>query len=183
MNTQITQASELQAKIEAKRYDHFTFPVLEITIKYRKPDLLKLSFNNQLPAIMADMVIESYREAIDGTDMKAYQEKVKGKKLKADNDLVKGLGEKGYTLLSELCVSHKIMNVPESDFAAQPLPLISWNDVPEEDAIAFLFNLINRAQVTTTDGGEISGGEIASFPDGEQVTKRDPVGKSRKAVR
>lgn len=184
MTQTITPAAELQAKIEARRYDFFTLPTLDVTVKYRRPDLLKLSFNNSLPAAIADMVIKGYREAIEGTDAEAYKAKMAKEKIETDDTLIKSLGEKGYSLMSDLVVSHKILNVPESDFAAEPVPLISWNDVPENDAIAFLFNLINAAQtVTTATGGEVSAVEITNFPDGEQVPKRDPIGKSRKAVR
>jgi len=182
MNTQITPASELQAKIEAKRYDYYTLPILEVTIKYRKPDLLKLSFNKQLPSLMADMVIKSYREAIDGADMKQYQEDLQKHKIAADDALVKSLGEKSYQLLSELVVSHKFLDVPESDFNAEPVPLISWNDVPEQDAIAFLFNLLNVQEVNTVEGA-ISSEEIATFPSGEQGAERDLASKGRKSIR
>jgi len=183
-NLQATPASELQAKIEAKRYNYYTLPILDVTVKYRKPDLLKLSFNKQLPSFLADLVIKSYKEAIDGADMQAYQESLKKQKIGVDEELIKTLGPKGYALMSDLIVSHKVMDVPESDFSATPVPLISWVDIPEEDAIAFLFNLINTSQGTIeTEGGEVTFEEVATFPSGEQVTERDISSKSRKPVR
>lgn len=180
-NNIVTSAEEIQRKIEEKRYSYFTFPVLEITIKYRKPDLLKLSFNKSLPAVMAGQIIDAYKQSANGVDMNAYRDKVLDKKLEADDDLVKDLGQKGYNLLKELCVSHKVLDVPQSDFVNE---VIAWVDIPEEDAIAFLLNLINASQTTETQyGGEISEAEITSFPEGEQVPKRDIAGKGRKNVR
>lgn len=177
MTMNITSADELRQKIEEKRYDYFTFPVLDITIKYRKPDLLKLSFNNSLPSALAAIVINSYKEAVGGTDMEEYQKKHKDQKLEADDDLVKDLDTKGYILLSELAVSHRFLDVEQSDPENN---LIAWKDVPEEDAIAFLLNLINKAQVAkTATGGEVSGSDIASFPDSKRVSKRNTAGKGR----
>lgn len=173
----ITTGQELRDKIEAKRYDTFTFPVLEITIKYRKPDLLKLSLTNSLPAAMADAVITGYQEVMSGTDPTAYKDKVQDKKVDVSVDLVKDVSNKSYVLLSELCVSHKILDVPLSDTDNN---LIAWCDIPEEDAIAFLVNLINKAQVAqTTSGGEISSGEIVEFPDGKPMPKRNSTSKGR----
>jgi hypothetical protein len=182
MNT--TSADELRQRIEEKRYNYFTFPVLNITIKYRRPDLLKLSFNNSLPSALAAVVIEGYKEAVGGTTIEDYQQKMQDKKIETNDELIKDLGKKGYTLLSELSVSHKFMDVPESDFDASPIALISWVDVPEEDAIAFLMHIIQRAQVAkNASGGETSNEDVASFPDSRPVPQRNSTGKSRKAVR
>lgn len=182
-NNQITSVEELRQKIESKRYDYFTFPVLDITVKYRKPDLLKLSLNKSLPLFIADAVIESYKEAVGGTDMAEYQQKKLAEGIKADDQLVEDLSKKGYELLSSLCESHAIKDVPESDFDTTP-PLIAWKDVPEEDSIAFLLNLINRAQVgTTKSGGEVASEDVTTFPDGERKPKRSTVRKDGQAVR
>lgn len=173
MNNQITSASELAAKIEAKRYDFFTFPVLDITIKYRRPDLLKLSFNKALPTFIADTVIDSYKEAISGTDMREYQKAKAEEGVKANEDVIKDLSTKGYNLLTELCVSHTIINgLSDLDNG-----VISWNDIPEEDAIAFLMNLINRASVSQTKtGGEVTSEDVINFPDGKRKSKRSSAG-------
>lgn len=180
---QITTGSSLRDKIEAKRYDHFTFPVLDVTIKYRKPDLLKLSLNKSLPQAMANAVIDAYKEAVGGSDMEGYAKEAANKKLEADDTLIKDVDEKGYALLEELCTSHKIMDVPASDFETNP-PLISYKDIPEEDAIAFLLHVIQRAQTgTTVSGGEISSTEITDFPDNGRSAKRGNAGKNGKAVR
>ncbi len=174
--TNITSAAELREKIQSKRYDTFTFPVLEITVKYRKPDLLKLSFNKSLPGAIADAVIGSYKEAMSGVDPEEYKKRLAANKTEADEDLVRDMSTKGYILLSELCTSHKIMDVPESD---PENGLIAWSDIPEEDSIAFILNLLNKAQVSTTaQGGEISTEEIIDFPDSPKVPKRDTARKS-----
>lgn len=172
----ITTADELREKIEAKRYDTFTLPVLEITVKYRKPDLLKLSFDKALPAALADMVIDAYKDIASGVDEATFRDKASTTKLDADDTFLKELSSKGYVLLSELVVSHKIMDVAESD---PDNLLISWHDIPEEDSIAFLVNLLNKAQVgQTKDGGEISYEEVQNFPDGGRGTKRRTAGKN-----
>jgi hypothetical protein len=184
MTQEITSGSALREKIEAKRYDYFTFPILDITIKYRKPDLLKLSLNKSLPQAMADAVITAYKEAVGGADMAGYVKDAANKKLEADDSLIKDMDEKGYLLLQQLCVSHSILNVDESDFDTVPIPLIAWHDIPEEDAIAFLLSLIQRAQTGKTEsGGEISAEEITDFPDGERSAKRSTPRTNGKAVR
>lgn len=172
----ITTGQELRDKIEAKRYDTFTFPILEITIKYRKPDLLKLSLSNALPGAMADAVISAYKEAMSGADMEEYKTKLESKKPEADENLVKDIASKGFTLLGQLCVSHKIMDVQESD---PDNNLIAFSDIPEEDAIAFLLNLLNKAQNAKTEtGGEVSVDEITTFSDSGRVSKRNSVSKN-----
>lgn len=172
MSKTVTSASELATKIEAKRYDYFDFPTLEITIKYRKPDLLKLSLNKSLPLFIADAVISSYKEAVGGSDMAEYQEKKAKEGIKADDQMIGDLATKGYNLLSDLCESHAIKDVPESDFTTTP-PLISWKDVPEEDTIAFLLSLIQKAQTgTTKSGGEVTSDDVTTFPDSERKSKR-----------
>lgn len=175
--TNITTAAELREKIQSKRYSTFTFPVLEITIQYRKPDLLKLSLNKSLPGAIADAVITSYKEALNGVDRQEYEKRLKSQKREADLELVKDMATKGYTLLSELTTSHKILDVPESDPENN---LIAWADIPEEDAIAFILNLMEKAQFSKTkQGGEISTEEVVEFPDGKQVGKRTTAGKGR----
>jgi hypothetical protein len=184
MTMQTTPASELADKIEQKRYDTFTFPILDITIKYRKPDLLKLSFNNSLPSALAAVVVNGYKEAVGGADLNEYKEQLKDTKIDVNDALIKDIGTKGYQLLKELSVSHKFLDVPESDFNSVPIPIIAWVDVPEEDAIAFLLNLISRGQVAqTATGGEISMEDVTSFPSGGSVPERNTDGKRRKAVR
>lgn len=174
--TQITTASELRDKIQSKRYDTFTLPVLDITVQYRKPDLLKLSFDKALPAALADVVIDAYKDIANGVDEATFKKKAASTKLNTDETFLKELSSKGYVLLSELVTSHKIMDVAESD---PDNLLISWRDVPEEDAIAFLVNLLNKAQVgKTQDGGEISYEEIKNFPDSGGVAKRRPARKN-----
>lgn len=168
-NNQVTSPEEFQRHVEEKRYSYFSFPVLEITIQYRKPDLLKLAFNKSLPAVMADTVIKAYKAHLSGAAA-AYEKEMKEKTIEASDELVSDLREKGYQLLKELCSSHKILDVPQSDFANN---VISWLDIPEEDAIAFLLHLLNSAQVsTTTEGGEMSAKDIQDFPDGKRVPKR-----------
>jgi hypothetical protein len=169
--TQITTASELQAKLEKNRYDYFTFPQLEITVKYRTPDMLKLSFQNQLPSVMADTIIEAYRELVGGSteaDIKnTLQEKQA--KFKADDDYLKDLASKGYNLLKELCVSHKVWEV---EFSDPENDLISWKDIPEVDALAFLMHIVQKAQQVQTKGGGVSSEELTSFPEGTRSKKR-----------
>lgn len=172
----ITTADELRNKIESKRYETFTLPTLDVTVKHRKPDLLKLSFNKHLPGALADLVIASYKAVAGGTDAETLKEQAKNAKVDVDDTFLRELSDKGYTLLSELVISHKILNVEESD--PENL-LISWNDIPEEDSIAFLMHLLNKAQTAeTADGGEISMKEIEDFPDGGRGTKRRTAGKN-----
>lgn len=174
----ITTGQDLAAKIEANRYDFFTFPKLEITVKYRKPDLLKLSINKSLPAAMAAAVIEAYKEAVGGADMAEYAKQAESKKLEPDDELVSDLSQKGYILLNNLVVSHKIMDVPESDVNAEPVPLISYNDVPEEDSIAFLMHLIQKAQeARTQSGGIVTSEDVTTFSNTKRSTKRRTSGK------
>lgn len=179
-NTQVTSGQALRDKIESKRYEYFTFPVLEITVKYRKPDLLKLSFNNSLPAVLADAVIDAYKESVNGTDAAEYREKIKNKNLEADNDIVKDLRDKGYKLLEDLVTSHRILNVPESDLDNN---IISWDDVPENDALAFVFHLMNKAQEVDTEGGTVSANDIETFPNRQRKSKRNLASASGEAVR
>jgi hypothetical protein len=174
-NTQVTPSDELKRKIEEKRYDYFSFPILEITVKYRKPDLLKLSFNNALPAVLADTVIEAYKEGVNGVSQDDYKKKVANRSTQANNETVKELSEKGYTLLKELVVSHKILDVPQSDIDND---VISWADIPENDAIAFLMNIVNKAQAIETEGGEVSAEDIQTFPDGGRSKKRTVASKN-----
>ncbi len=175
MTQTISSPDDFRQKIQTKRYGFFTFPQLEATIQYRMPDLLKLAFNNSLPAFLAEQVIAAYKAYVSGNS-EAFLRDLKEKSVEADDSLIKDLSERGYELLSDLCVSHRIMNVPESDFDSKPLPLISWNDIPENDAIAFTTHLITAAQTADTkDGGEVSAADIATFPDGERVKKRRAV--------
>lgn len=170
--------AELKSKIEANRYDFYTLPVLDITIKHRKPDLLKLSYNNDLPASMAATIIDAYKEAVGGTNMEEYMSSASDK-ITSDDNLVKDLSVKGYVLLQKLSVSHRFIDVPESDLEAQPVPLISWNDVPEEDAISFLMHLLQQAQkAKTVDGGEITSEEVSTFPEGKRGANRRPASKN-----
>jgi hypothetical protein len=180
MPNKITTASELEAKI-AGLDNYFTLPILDVTIKYRRPDLLKLSLNNHLPSVMAAAVIESYKEAVGGADLQAYRESLKEKKIEADDKLIGDLSTKGYNLLKDLCVSHKILDVEQSDPANN---LISWRDIPEEDAMSFLVHIINSTQkVQTRDGGEMSLEDITDFPEGVRKSKRSNAGANGKAVR
>lgn len=177
MNNQVTTADVLAQKIEEKRYSYFTFPILEVTIKYRNPDLLKLSLNKTLPTFIADAVIESYKESIGGGDLEKFQEEKLKNGIDANDEVVQDLSKKGYELLSTLCVSHAILNVPESDLAAQPVPLVAWKDIPEEDSIAFLLALIQRSHVAKTDnGGEVTLNDVTEFPEGKRKSKRVSVG-------
>jgi hypothetical protein len=180
MTNQITPAADLAAKIEAKRYDYFTFPILEITIKYRKPDILKLALNKALPAVMASAVIRAYKANVEGRT-KEVQAELASEKVEATDEFLGQLEDRGYLLLKELCVSHKILDVPQSDFENS---VISWTDIPEEDAMAFLLNLIKKAQnAANAQGGEMSGEDIVEFPDGGRSTKRSSTSKNGKNVR
>lgn len=181
---EITQGSALREKIESRRYDTFTFPILDITIKYRKPDLLKLSLNKSLPLAMASAIISAYKEAVGGADMEEYAKEAANQKFNADDAMIKDLSEKGYTLLQELSESHVFLDVQQSDFEAQPKAVIAWKDVPEEDAIAFLLNLIQKAQVgKTKSGGEVSAEDITSFSDGKRSAKRSTTRSNGQAIR
>lgn len=175
MNT-ISTADDFRQKVQANRYGLFTFPQLGTTIEFRMPDLLKLSFNNSLPAFLAEQVIAAYKAHVSGNSSN-FLEELKSKQPEVDDDLIKDLAGKGYQLLSNLCVSHKIMDVPESDFKTEPA-LISWNDIPENDAIAFTTHLLTAGQsVDTKEGGEMSAEDIVSFPDSPRSKKRRPVRK------
>lgn len=179
--TEITTAETLAEKIERVQGNYFTFPILDVTIKYRRPDLLKLSLNNDLPAVMAATIIESYKEALGGVDLAEYQAKLKDRKVEPDTNLLEDMAKKGYGLLAQLCVSHKILDVPQSDPVNN---VISWKDIPEEDAMAFLVHVINSIQtVKTKDGGEMSYDDITNFPEEKRVTKRGNARTDGKAVR
>lgn len=168
----ITPAEEAKRLIEERRYRYFTFPVLGLTVKYRNPDVLKLSLNGSFPAALAEVIIDAYKSQMNGRELE--EAKAKAATLEANEKLLGELREKGFKLLSELVTSHRILNVPQSDLDND---VIAWDDIPEEDAIAFLMSLINRAQTsTTTEGGEVSSGDIAKFPDGKRVPKRNPAG-------
>lgn len=171
----VTTADVLKQKIQDNRFDLFTLPILEVTIKYRKPDLLKLSLNNSLPTAMADSVVEAYKEALGGTDYEEYQRTAAEREIKPNKELVEDVSKKGYNLLEKLCVSHKILDVPESD---PDNDLIAWDDIPEEDAISFLINVLNKAQTARTkDGGEMSAEDITTFPGKRRSNKRSIPGE------
>ncbi len=90
------------------------------------------------------------------------------------------LTQKGYNLLTELCISHTILD-GQSDFENN---VISWKDIPEEDALAFLLSLIQKVQTTyTKKGGEVTSTDVTDFPDGERITKRSSSRKNGKAIR
>lgn len=170
--TQISSAAEIAAKVEAKRYGFFTLPVLDITIKYRKPDPLKLALNGQLPSMLADQVIKAYKSNIEGTQDQ-YKKELESVTFEADNNTLKELTEGGYKLFSDLCVSHVILDCDKSDFASE---VISWKDIPEEDALAFMFYILNSSNTAETgNGGEVSSIDIATFPDGKRRKKRSTV--------
>src|SRR6476646_10294294 len=107
-NKATTSLEELKSKIEANRYDYFTLPVLQITVKYRRPDLLKLSISKSLPGAMADAIIRAYKEAVGGANMEEYAATAKND-ITPDDTLLQEIDKKGYLLLSELVVSHKFM--------------------------------------------------------------------------
>lgn len=177
-NKTLTPAADLQSKIEANRYDYFTLPTLDINIKYRKPNLLNLSYNNTLPAVMASQIIGAYKEAVNGKNMDEFISEVETK-ISVDDQLVKELPEKGYELLKILSVSPRFMDVPESDFSAVPVPLIAYRDVPEEDAIAFLLNLFQRAEsAKDVSGGDVTLSDVTEFPKGKRGTNRRTTGKN-----
>lgn len=179
--TNVTTAETLAEKIERVQGNYFTLPILDVTIKYRRPDLLKLSLNNELPAVMAAAVIDSYKQAVGGADLQAYQDKIKDKKIDANEGLLEDLSKKGYDLLKNLCVSHKIWDVEESDPANN---LIAWKDVPEEDAMAFLVHLINSIQnIKTNDGGEVTLDDLTTFPDSKRKSQRGNARTHGEAVR
>lgn len=163
--TQITD-KEIAKENLAKLREYFTFPTLNITIQYRRPDILKLSYNNALPTLMADAVIKSYKAKVEGrTEENAFDTT----NFEATPEFLIELREKGYVLLEKQCTSHKILKVPESDIDND---VISWDDIPEEDAMAFLMHVINRTEVTNTSGGEVSVKEVTSFPDSKRKSKR-----------
>lgn len=181
MNKQPTSNEAFKQRIQETMRYYFTFPILGVQIEYRRPDLLKLSYNNYLPSAIAVSVIDAYKEAIGGTDMEEYQAKIANQKHEANDELVKDLSAKGYVLLSELCISQRIMDVPQSDLDNG---VVSWNDIPEEDAMAFLMHVVKSAQVARTkSGGEVSAEDITTFPDEGRVTKRNTSRANGKAVR
>lgn len=171
--TNISTAADLRQKLESRRYGYFTFPILDITIKYRKPDLIKLSLNNSLPQFLAEQVIGAYKAQVEGR-AEEFQAGLAERKIDVDDELLRQLHDKGYNLLSELCISHKIMDVRESDPENN---LIAWVDIPEGDAMAFVLNMIQAAQVSQTEtGGEVSLEDTVTFPDAERGRKRRPAG-------
>lgn len=171
--TTISTAADLRQKLESRRYGYFTFPILDITVKYRKPDLIKLSLNNSLPQFLADQVIQAYKAQIEGNG-EAFQAELAQKKIEVDDALLQQLHDRGYTLLSELCMSHKIMDVRESD---PDNNLIAWVDIPEGDAMAFIMHIIQSAQTSQTEtGGEVSLEDTITFPDPERGRKRRASG-------
>lgn len=176
----LTSLADIAAQVEAKRYNEFTFPVLGITIKYRKPDVLQLALNKSLPGVMADAVIKAYKANFEGRG-EEFQAEMKAEKISADDKLLTELRQSGYTLLGTLCDNLKIMDVPKSDVENS---VLCWNDIPEEDAIAFVLTLINRANTSATNtGGEVSGEEIVTFPDNKRVPKRNSARKNGQDVR
>lgn len=167
--TNVTSASDFEARVEAKRYSYFTLPVLEVSVKYRKPDVLKLALTHSLPTAISDQVIKVYKAGMDG-NVDSVRSEVENTKIFADDNFLTEIRDKGYILLKELCVSHKILDVPQSDFSND---VVSWNDIPEEDAIAFLMHLINQANTSTTvEGGEVSKEDIETFPNSKPVKQR-----------
>jgi hypothetical protein len=165
----ISTSADIKQKIEERRYGYFTFPTLEFTIKYRNPDLIKLSLNGSLPAFLADQVIGAYKANIEGTT-EQFKESLRKQKVEADDKLLQELRDRGYNLLEELSYSHRIMNVPESDLDNN---IISWDDIPEMDAMAFVMHLVGEAQKSQTEtGGEVSTDDIITFPDGRGGDKR-----------
>lgn len=174
-NINLPTAAELEAKVLKTRYAYFTLPTLDIQIKYRKPDLLKLSFNHTLPQILADNIIKAYKAQVAGDDAEAVIADAKG--LQITDEVVAELAPKGYLLLKELCVSLKILDVPQSDFSNE---ILAWVDIPENDALAFLMHLIGQAQVSeTATGGEVTLEDVNSFPDGKRGSKRRASGHGR----
>lgn len=178
----ITTPQELKDKIERNRYAMFTFPMLDVTVRHRKPDLLKLSLKQSLPSVMAEAVIEAYKSFTSGSQ-DDYKAKVdaKMKNFTADESLLEELSTKGYTLLSELCISHKILDVKESD---PDNNLLAWSDIPEQDSIAFVMHLLMLAQESqTADGGETSAQEVETFPSSKRKSKRTVSSDSGEDVR
>lgn len=179
LTTSVTSGAALAERLKSTKL-LFTLPVLDITIQYRKPDFLKLSFNKSLPEGLAAQIIEVYRAQVKG-EGDQYTKDMQNKPLDIDDQFLKDLREKGYTLLKELCTSHKILDVPQSD---PDNDVISWTDIPEQDAISFLLHLIESAQTAKTKaGGEISQAEVADFPDGKPVRKRNTARAHGKDVR
>ncbi len=167
---EITSIEETKRLLE-KNYNYYTFPVLGITIKHRRPDVLKLAFNQSLPEVMADMVIGAYKAKMEGREPDLPE------KLEATDEFLHDLHDKGYVLLSSLCVSHKIMDVPQSDLDNL---LISWQDIPEEDAMGFIMHLISSAQTAETSaGGTVSVEEATSFPKPRRSQKRTAARANR----
>lgn len=179
MSTQPTSASEAIRLIEERRYSYFTFPTLQITIKYRNPDMLKLAMNKQLPLAMADIIIDAYKTQLAGGNVDDLQEKHKN--FEMDDQFLAEVREKGYNILSELCTSFTILDVKQSDPESG---VLAWKDIPEQDAMAFLSHLMLQLQRTAlAEGGETTSDEVASFPDGTRLPKRNSARKSGKDVR
>jgi hypothetical protein len=180
MNEQITSIEEAKRLIGERQYRVFTFPILGITFKYRRPDMLKLSLSGSLPTAMAEVIIDAYKTQMNGGSMEDFTETHKSLK-NVDEELLKELRGKGYGLLRDLVTSHKMLEVPESDVDNN---IISWNDIPEEDAMSFMLHLIDAVQTSATaDGGEVSVKEVTNFPNKKQVSKRNTTGKNRESVR
>src|SRR5690606_27387451 len=138
---------DLQARIAEKNYLTFTFPVLNITVQHRRPNLLSLSIDGSLPAALADAVIKAYKGTFNGENLTELQQKM-AEQNQIDEKAIADFRNKGYKLLTELVVSPKIMDVPESDFSTNP-PLVSWKDIPEEDALAFVMHIFQVGNKTT----------------------------------
>lgn len=174
MTKKITSFDEAKRLIQAKRYSEFTFPTLEISFEYRKPDILKLAYNGHLPAQMAEAVIRAYKLRLSGGDTTQFEKELADTEV--SDELLKELTEKGYLLLKDLGVTYKFLNVGQSDIDNG---IFAWADVPENDAIAFLLHLLNDARnAEVEDGGEMSEDDITSFPDAKRGRKRNTVGKA-----
>lgn len=179
MNDTLTSIEQAKRLIEERRYKYFTLPSLGLTIQYREPDMLQLALNNSLPALLADLVIEAYKIQMKGGSLDDV--KKRDADVEITNEILGELRGKSYDIMASLCVSFKILNVPETDLDSG---VISWKDIPETDAMAFLLHIINMAQNSATEGGgEVSMNDLKTFPDGKQVSKRTSSRKNRSDVR
>jgi len=173
---QVTPLKDLQKIVEEKTLLYFTFPVLTITFQYRKPNFLQLSLNGDLPGMIADAVLEGFGKVTQGKTIDEISSDVAGKEIEDQNQFVKDVRESGYALLRKLCVSYKIMDVPTSDFENG---ILSTNDIPEEDAMAFFAHIVNDSRVSATeDGGEITADELSTFPEQGRGKKRSASRKN-----
>lgn len=168
----VTNFEEAKRLLNQNRFLTFTLPTLQITIEYRKPDLVKLAMRKALPSFMADAVLKAYKAQLAGREV--TEDNLPNFE---DDNVVTEIHEKGYTLLSELTTSLIIKDVPNSDLDNG---LLAFIDIPEVDAMAFLIHLIQEAR---TQGGEVSYEETIDFPDGEQSGKRSSSRKNGKDVR